>query len=144
VSRRARVFLGIAVCLFLVGVATLSFSLRYYFREQDDLMRETRYPSPDAALRAVATPRYPNACRIEYTIEPRDIVWDIRLGSVQVWGRKDGRCDYPPDTRGVWFSDGGWWFIRVDGGWVYLPLERYPHVFTLGRLTWGLLSGRTR
>lgn len=82
VRRRVRIFLGIAACLLLAGVAILSLSMRYYFRELDALVRATCYPSPDAALRTVAAPRYPDACRIEFTIEPSDIVRDVRLGSV--------------------------------------------------------------
>ena len=68
----------------------------------------------------------------------------MRLGTVEVWGRKDGRCDYPPETRGVRFVDRGFWFVPVENGWAFLPMERYPQIYALGRLAWGLVSGQTK
>ena len=144
VTRRTRLLVGGTSCLFIAGLTVLSLSLNYYLQEWDRLERETCYPSPEAGLRAVAAPLYRDACRFEVTITPNEVLPDMRLGTVEVWGRKDGRCDYPPETRGVRFIDRGFWFVRVKNGWAFLPMERYPQIYALGRLSWGLLSGRRR
>lgn len=141
VTLRTRLLIGGAICLVIIGLTGLSLSLRYYLQQWDRLEGETYYPTPEEGLRAVTTPRYPDACRIEPKIIPNEIFPDMRLGMVEVWGRKDGRCDYPAETRGVRFIDRGFWFVRVKNGWAFLPMERYPQIYALGRLSWGLLSG---
>jgi len=74
--------------------------------------------------------------KIEIAHAGKKIFDDLWFVEARVWaaGRSDGKGF---SSRS--YDNPGWFFLRVENGWVFVPEGRFPVVITFGKRLSGLL-----
>ncbi len=86
-------------------------------------------------MRALIARHYGGVEKVEIVGAGAEMFDDLQFVVAHVWAgsRADGR-----GFAGRAYDNPGWFFLREEGGWVFVPEGRYPWVIALGKTVFGL------
>lgn len=128
-TRRRNFVLAIFAALMLAGTGLAAAGV-YAASQLRTLGEQAVYASPEEGMRALVARHYSGVEKVEIVGAGKEIFDDLRFVVAHVWaaGRADG-----DGFSGRGYDNPGWFFLRVERGWVFVPEGNYPWVIALGK-----------
>jgi len=130
--KRTRVLLlSIAIVALLVGVG-LTTAWAYSVRQLQD---QTVYASPEAGMRELVFSQYSGVDKVDIVHADKEIFDDLWFVEAHVWAasRSDRKRSVDRD-----YDNPGWFFLRIQDGWVFVPEAKHAHIIAFGQQLLGL------
>lgn len=133
-NRTRVLLLSVAIVALVVGIA-LTTAWAYSVRQLQDLQDQTVYASPEAGMRELVVSHYSGVDKVDIAHADKEIFDDLWFVEAHVWAasRSDGKGFVDRD-----YDNPGWFFLRVQDGWVFVPEAKYPHIIAFGQQLFGL------
>lgn len=98
------------------------------------LKTRTVYTTPEEGTRAMTARYYSGVEKVEIVHAGRaifDDLWFVQA-RVRAVGRMDGK-----GFKGQDYDNPGWFFLRLQSGWAFVPEGQWPEVIALGKWLFG-------
>ena len=119
----------------IVGVA-LTATLAYSTRQLRALKGQAVYATPEDGMHELIANYYSSVDKIEIAHAGKKIFNDLWFVEAHVWAatRSDGK-----GFSGRDYDNPGWFFLRVQNGWVFVPEGKFPVIIAFGKWLSSLL-----
>ncbi len=133
-SRGRKLLLGVATIVLVVGFVLASIGL-YSCGQLRTLKEKEVYATPEEGVQELIASHYYGVERVDIVYAGENIFANLRFIEAHVWAssRSDGKGFV---HRG--YDNPGWYFLRVQNGWVFVPEGRFPEVIAFGKWLFGL------
>lgn len=134
-SRTRKLRLSIATIILLAMGAILITTWAHSARQLQALRDQTVYASPEEGTRRLIARYYSGVNKVEIVRADREIFDDLWFVEAHVWAasRSDGKGFLGRD-----YDNPGWFFLRVQSGWVFVPEGKFPEIVAFGKWLFGL------
>ena len=133
-NRTRVLLLSIAIVALVVGIA-LTTAWAYSVRQLQDLQDQTVYASPEAGTSELVVSHYSGVDKVDIVHADKEIFDDLWFVEAYVWAasRSDGKGFVDRD-----YDNPGWYFLRVQDGWLFVPEAKHPLIIAFGKQLFGL------
>lgn len=133
-NRRRKFLLGVAIVVLVVGVVLIS-TWVYSARQLRALRGQAVYAALEDGTRELIARYYSGVEEIEIVHANKSIFDALWFVEAHVWAasRSDGRGFSSRD-----YDNPGWYFLRVQDGWVFVPEGKSPEIIAFGEWLFGL------
>ena len=133
-NRTRKFWLGIATIILLAG-AILTTTWAYSARQLQIVRGQPVYATPEKGTRELIACSYSGVNKVEIVHAGREIFDDLWFVEAHVWAasRSDGK-----GFSGQDYDKPGWFFLRVQNGWVFMPEDKFPEIIAFGKWFFGL------
>jgi hypothetical protein len=133
-SRRRKLLPSVAIVVLVVGFILTSIGV-YSGRQLRILRGQAVYATPEDGMQELIANRYSGVERADLVHAGESIFADLWFVEAYVWAtsRTDGKGF---SSRG--YDNPGWYFLRVQNGWIFVPESRFPEVVAFGKWLFGL------
>jgi len=133
-SKRRKFLIIFAAFILIVGAFFIA-TWVYSTKQLQALRGQEVYVTPEKGAQELIARYYLGVNKVEIVHAEREIFEELWFVEVRVWAAK--RSD------GKGFSDGdydnpGWFFLRVQNGWVFVPESKCPEIIAFGKWLYGL------
>jgi hypothetical protein len=130
-----RRFLLSAAIVILAVVAVLTTAWVYSAGQLRALEGQMVYPTPEDGMRELIANYYSGVDKVKIVHAGKDIFNDLWFVEAHVWAasRSDGK-----GFSGRDYDNPGWFFLRVQNGWVFVPEGKFPEIIAFGKWLFGL------
>lgn len=130
-----RKFLLIAVIVILAVGVVLTTTWIYSAGQLRALEGKVVYVTPEDGMRELIASCYSGVDKVEIVHADKEIFDDLRFVEAHVWAasRSDGK-----GFSGRDYDNPGWFFLRVQNGWVFVPESKFPEIIAFGKWFFGL------
>jgi len=136
-NRTRKFWLGIAIIVLLAMGAILTTTWAYSARQLQALKEQTVYATPEEGTRELIARYYSGVNKVEIVHAGREIFDDLWFVEAHIWAasRSDGK-----GFSGRDYDNPGWFFLRVQNGWAFVPEGKFPEIIAFGKWLFGLLG----
>ena len=134
-SRTRKFWLSIATSVLLAMGAIFITTWAYSARQLQVLRGQTVYATPEKGTRELIARSYSGINKVEIVHAGQEIFDDLWFVEAHVWAasRSDGK-----GFSGQGYDNPGWFFLRVQNGWVFMPEGKFPEIIAFGKWFFGL------
>jgi len=131
---RKKFLLSTAVIALIVSVVLMA-TWVYSVGQLRTLKGRTVYATPENGMRELIANYHSGVERVEIIHAGKEIFNDLWFVEAHVWAatRSDGR-----GFSGRAYDNPGWFFLRVQNGWVFVPEGKFPEIIAFGKWLFGL------
>ncbi len=132
-SRRRKLLLSVAILVLVVSFVLASIGV-YSGRQLRALKGQAVYTTPEDGMQELIANHYSGVERVDLVRAGESIFADLWFVEAHVWAasRSDGKGF---SNRG--YDNPGWYFLRVQNAWVFVPENRFPEVVAFGKWLFG-------
>ena len=133
-GRRRKLRLGVAIVVLMVSFVLISIGL-FSAGQLRTLKGQAIYATPEDGMRRLIAGYYSGVERVDIVHAGKSIFPDLWFVEAHVWaaGRSDGK-----GFAHQGYDNPGWYFLRVQNGWVFVPEGRFPEIIAFGKWLFGL------
>ena len=133
-GRRRKLWLSVAIVVLMVSFVLTSIGL-FSAGQLRTLKRQAIYATPEDGMQELVASHYSGVKRVDIVHAGESIFTDLWFIEAHVWaaGRSDGK-----GFAHQGYDNPGWYFLRVQNGWVFVPENRLPEVIAFGKWLFGL------
>ena len=132
-NHRRKLLLSAAIVILAVGIA-LTTTWVYSAGQLRALKGQPVYATPEDGMRELIANSYSGVERVEIIHAGKEIFNDLWFVEAHVWAASRS------DEKGVSdrdYDNPGWFFLRVQNGWVFVPEGTFPEIIAFGKWLFG-------
>lgn len=133
-NHRRKLLLITAIVILTVGVV-LTTTWVYSAGQLRALEGQVVYETPEDGMRELIASYYSGVDKVEIVHADKEIFDNLWFVEAHVWAasRSDGK-----GFSGQDYDNPGWFFLRVQNGWVFVPEGKFPEIIAFGKWFFGL------
>ncbi|MBC8447426.1 MAG: hypothetical protein H8D78_06725 [Chloroflexi bacterium] len=133
-NRTRKLLLSVAIVVLVAGIV-LTATRAYSAGQLRALKSQTVYTSPEEGMHELIASYYSGVDKVKIVHADKEIFDELWFVEAHVWAtsRSDGK-----GFSGRDYDNPGWYFLRVQNGWVFVPEGKHPEIIAFGKQHFGL------